>query len=149
MFNRGETSEAIAKTAIDLPKSFTPKLVKHHNMDTQNTKARSKGSRRHLDVKLQLSLMGLYLPDCDNSSALCIKKENNEELWCMDEYKNSQSLSQETGIHEAFLTRAGIATITSLQAKEDSSRGARELHWCQGYARTWTKPLRQVHLHGC
>lgn len=51
--------------------------------------------------------------------------------------KDSQSLSQETGIHEAFLTRVGITTkgqssLFPPQPEKESSRGTRELCWCKG-----------------
>lgn len=51
--------------------------------------------------------------------------------------KDSQSLSQETGIHEAFLTRVGITTkgqssLSPPQPEKESSRGTRELCWCKG-----------------
>lgn len=51
--------------------------------------------------------------------------------------KDSQSLSQETGIHEAFLTRVGTTTkgqssLSPPQPEKESSRGTRELCWCKG-----------------
>lgn len=59
--------ESRPKTAIDFPKSFTPKLVNQHNMGTQNTESRNKDNRHHLEIKPQLSLTILYLPNCENS----------------------------------------------------------------------------------
>lgn len=59
--------ESRPKTAIDFPKSVTPKLVNQRNVSTQNTKSRNEDSRHDLEMKLQLSLTVLYLPNCDNS----------------------------------------------------------------------------------
>lgn len=74
------------------------------------------------------------------SHALRKKIIKNSGVWM--NVKESQSLSQKTGIHEAFLTRVGITTngrrsLAPLQAKKkkDSSRGTRELCWCKGRIR--------------
>lgn len=205
--------ESRPKTAIDFPEPFTIKLVNQCNMGTQNTKAMNEDDRHHLEMKPQLSLTILYLPNGDNSCkvescyhthcgisytlqshlaspyrgvrksrcwdaakggvkckhglrgkavslwslALLLALRNkiieNSGAWL--NRKDPQSLSWETGIHEAFLGKGGISSkgqsswtplqVKNIPSKEpENSTGAR-----QGEDKSWTTTLRQDHLYGC